>query len=104
MKMNEKVQNQKVEVPETQAMNDRDYLNVVLESLKNLSNNLSVALNEASNQELYQQEFALFEETKRAAHEVYELMFQYGWYTLEKAETQKIDQKYQELTQKISQL
>lgn len=102
--MNEKVQNQKVEVPETQAMNDRDYLSVVLESLKNMSNNLSVASNEASNQKLYQQEYALFEETKRAARELYELMFQYGWYTLEKAETQKIDQKYQELTQKMSQL
>lgn len=102
--MNDKVQNPKVEVPETRAMNDRDYLNVVLESLKNMTNNLSIALNEASNQELFQQEFALFEETKKASRELYKLMFQNGWYTLEKAETQKIDQKYQELTQKMNQL
>ena len=32
----------------------------------------------------------MFEDTKDAARELYNLMFQYGWYTIEEAEEQKI--------------
>ena len=36
-------------------MNDCDYLNDVLECEKNLSNNLAIAMNEASHDALYQE-------------------------------------------------
>jgi len=36
--------------------------------------------------------------------EVYELMFRKGWYSLEKAETQKIDNKLQMLKQEYQDL
>lgn len=102
--MNNKVENPKTEVPETSALNDRDYLNSLLECLKNLSNNLSVALNEASNEQMYQEIFTMFRETKEMARKVYTVMFQNGWYSLEKAEEQKITQKQNELSSKIGQL
>lgn len=88
-----KISNIKVEVPSGIEMNDKDYLNSVLELEKNMSNNYSIALNEASNDELYEDFFSIFEDTKDMAREIYTLMFKNGWYTLEKAEENKIEEK-----------
>ena len=91
--MEEKVQNPKVEVPSNVNMNDKDYINVALELEKNMSNNLSIALNEMSNETLYKEMLAIFLEVKNEARETYELMFSKGWYTLEKAGEEKIMEK-----------
>ena len=64
---NNEIKNQKKEVPTGIEMNDRDYLNVVLELEKNMSNNYSIALNEASNDYLYEDFFTLLEDAKDAA-------------------------------------
>lgn len=103
MKNNE-IKNAKKEVPTGIEMNDRDYLNSVLELEKNMSNNYSIALNEASNDYLYEDYFTLLEDTKDAAREAYNLMFQYGWYTLEEAEEQKVNDKIQCLERKMKEL
>lgn len=103
MKKNE-IKNAKKEVPTGIEMNDRDYLNSVLELEKNMSNNYSIALNEASNDYLYEDYFTLLEDTKDAAREAYNLMFQYGWYTLEEAEEQKVNDKIQCLEGKMKEL
>lgn len=102
--MNHKIQNPKTEVPETTLLNDRDYLNCILEELKNMSNNFSIALNECSNETMYDQVFTMFEETKNLARETYQLMFQNGWYTLEQAEEQKIMSKQNDCSLKMKQL
>lgn len=102
--MNQKVENPKVEVPETIEMNDRDYINDILETEKNMSDNLSIALNEASNNTLYEEIFSIFTETKNCQRELYNMMFKKGWYSLEKAEENKITQKCNELSQKLNQL
>ncbi len=102
--MNQKIENPKVEVPETVEMNDRDYINDILETEKNMSDNLSIALNEASNNTLYEEILMLFIETKNAQRELYNMMFKKGWYSLEKEEENKITQKCNELSQKLSQL
>ena len=60
--MNNKVENPKVEVPCTINMNDRDYTDNILEELKNMSNNYSVALNEMSCDGLYEEFFEQFEQ------------------------------------------
>jgi len=99
-----KVANIKTEIPTGIEMNDKDYLSSVLELEKNMSNNYSIALNEASNDYLYEDYFEFFEDTKDASRDLYDLMFKNGWYTLEKAETQKINQKYQMLNQEFSDL
>lgn len=101
---NEKVCNPKVEVPETTALNDRDYLDALLENLKNMSNNYSIALNECSNEKMYEEVFSMLEDVKDEARGVYDVMFSNGWYTLEKAEQQKFDEKKNELNGKMSQL
>lgn len=101
---NNKVENPKTEVPETKEMNDRDYLDDLLESCKNMSNNLSYALSEMSNDELYKEVFSMFSDTKKLSKELYQLMFKNGWYSLEKAEETKIQEKLAELKGKMSQL
>lgn len=102
--MNNKIENPKTEVPETTKLNDRDYVNGILESLKNMSNNFSIALNECSNDTMYQEVFTMFKETKDMARAAYNLMFQNGWYSLEQAEEQKITSKQNDCSLKMKQL
>ena len=102
--MNKEIKNPKKEVPSGKKMNDRDYLNVVLELEKNMSNNYSIALNEASNDYLYEDYFTLLEDTKDAAREAYNLMFEYGWYSLEEAEEEKVNQKISCLEEKLKEI
>ena len=103
MKNNE-IKNPKMEVPTGIEMNDCDYLKSILELEKNMSNNYSIALNEASNDYLYEDYFTLFEDTKDAARELYNLMFQYGWYTIEEAEEQKVNNKISCFETKLEEL
>lgn len=101
---NEKISNQKVEVPSTSEMNDCDYLNAILEIEKNMSVNMAIALNEASNENLYQKLYEIFKNIKDCQRNLYELSFQKGWYSLEKENQQKIGMKYNELNQKLQDL
>lgn len=102
--MDNKVSNSKTEVEKTSNMNDENYLNCLLETEKNMSNNLSIALNEASNEILYQQLKKLFDEVQSMQRKLYELSFTLGWYTLEKEQVNKINQKYNELSSKLNEL
>lgn len=102
--MNNNVSNNQVEVPKTNAMNDKDYLNALLELEKNMSNNLSIALNEASCDKLFNAEFLLFTETKGMARDIFNVMFDCGWYSLEKESKQKIDQTLSELETNLNEL
>lgn len=98
------IENEKTEVPTTQQMNDRDYINDVLETEKNMSVNMAIALNEASNEKLYEELEDIFEDIKERQRELYECMFRKGWYSLEKAEEQKITKTYNQLEQKYQEL
>ena len=101
---NNEIKNPKVEVSTGINMNDRDYLASVLELEKNMSNNYSIALNEASNDYLYEDYFSMLEDSKDATRECYNLMFECGWYTLEQAEETKVEQKLNEFSQKLNEL
>ena len=48
-----KIQNPKMEVPSGIEINDKDMLTALLEIEKNMSVNLTIAMNEASNENLY---------------------------------------------------
>lgn len=102
--MNNKISNPKTEVPATEQMNDCNYLTSILEIEKNMSVNLTIALNETSNEELYNKLFESFKLVKEAQRNLYELSFKKGWYTLEKAEDTKIAEKYNECHSKINEL
>lgn len=102
--MNNTISNPKTEVEKTTNMNDENYLNCLLETEKNMSNNLSIALNEASNETLYQELKKMFDEVQNMQRQLYELSFSMGWYKLEKAEANKINQKHNELSNKLDEL
>lgn len=104
MEQQNMIQNQETQIPKTEQMNDRDYLNDILETEKNMSVNMTIALNEASNEKLYDELFDIFKDIKQSQRNLYECMFKNGWYSLEKAEEQKITQTYNKLEQKYQEL
>lgn len=101
---NNKISNTKVEVPKGTEMNDKDYINSVLSSLKEMSKNYTLAMTEASNEYLYEEYFNMFNNISKLQRDVYGVMFQKGWYSLEEAEEMKINQKLNMLTQEYNDL
>ena len=96
--------NPKTEVPTGIELNNKDYINCLLSSLKEMLKNYTVALTEASNENLYSSYKEMFDNYASLQRDVFELMFRKGWYCLEKAEVQKINNKSQTLNQEISDL
>lgn len=99
-----KIENKKMEVPNGININDEDMLNTLLEIEKNMSVNLTIALNEASNENLYERLFDSFETIKDLQRDLYEIAFRYGWYSLEKAEATKISDEFNKLSDKYQNL
>lgn len=95
---NNKISNSKTKVPPGINMNDKDYLTCLLTILKEMSKNYSTAMTEASNEHLYKSYHSIFNEVSKLQREVYELMFQNGWYSLEKQDKTKINEKYNMLS------
>ena len=102
--MNNKVQNPKTEVPANSTMNDRDFLNDILESENNMSVNYTYALNEASNEELFKRIYDMFIHIKETQRNLFELSFKKGWYTLEKAEENKINEEINTLSNMFNEI
>ena len=101
---NNKISNQKAEVPSTPEMNDKDYITSMLEVEKAMVKDYAVALTEASNEDLYNDYYDLFDEVSETQREIYNLMFQKGWYSIETAQDTKITQKLNMLEQELPQL
>ncbi len=102
--MNNKIENPKTQITETTKLNDCDYLNEILNCEKNMSVNMTYALNEASNDVLYNELLPIFEEIKNCQRDIFNLAFKKGWYSLEKADILKVSQKISEFNQKLKQL
>lgn len=88
------VGNQPTPVPETSAMNDRDYMNELLATEKYITDSYCTALNEFSHDALYQDIHSIFNESKDAQRRLFNVMFQHGWYKVEAEKTQKLQQAY----------
>ena len=71
---------------------------------KELSKNYVVALSEASNESLYNKYFETFTKYSNMQREIYEAMFRRGWYIIDVAEEEKINQKFQTLNQEFTSL
>ena len=99
--MNNEIKNEKVQVPNGIEMNDKDYLNSLLSCLKEMTKNFATAMTEASNDHLYEKYEEMFEDVSEMQREVYDVMFQNGWFVLEKADTNKITKKYNLLNQEF---
>lgn len=102
--MSSQIKNPKTEVSKGMSLNEKDYLTSLLTSLKNMEKNYCIAMTEASCEELYQKYLETFWNISAMQREVYELMFLNGWYVLEKAESNKIQDKYQTLNQDLNDL
>lgn len=102
--MNNQISNPKTPVSTGKELNDKDYINCLLSKLKEMTKNYSLALTEASNEVLYQKYKNIFDEVSQLQREVFELAFRNGWYTLEKAESQKVSNKFNTLNQEYQDL
>ncbi|MBG9586760.1 spore coat protein [Cytobacillus firmus] len=98
------IQNPETQVNKTPQMNERDFTNDILTTEKYMTDAYSVALNEASHQSLYQDILAAFNETQNQQREFYNLMFKKGWYKVEAADQQKLQQSYQQFQGYTNQL
>lgn len=101
---NNEIKNPKTEVSKGISLNDKDYMNSLLSTLKEMEKNYIVAMIEASCENLYQEYKNMFENYASLQRKVYELMFKKGWYVLEKAETNKVNSKFQTLNQEFTDL
>lgn len=99
-----KIKNDKTEVSNGLELNDKDYINSLLSSLKDLSKNYIIALTEASNEFLYQKLSATLNQILSLQRKAYELMFEKGWYVLEKCDSAKINSKLDMLNQELNNL
>ena len=99
-----KIKNPETKVSKGMELNDRDYITCLLTSLKDIEKNYTIALTEASCENLYNKHKETFLSIAELQREVYELMFQKGWYKLETAENTKIKEKHQTLCQELSDL
>ncbi|MGN1352546.1 MAG: spore coat protein [Bacilli bacterium] len=102
--MNNQIKNPKMEVPKGMNLNEKDYLNSLLSCLKDMEKNYTIAMTEASCESLYQQHLETFLRIADLQRETYELMFQMGWYILEKADRKKIQDEYSTLNQEFTDL
>ncbi len=102
--MENEISNPKTEVPTGIALNDKDYLESILTCLKELVKNYATAMTEASNGELYEQYSNAFTSIANMQREVYEVMFENGWYNLTQANNQKIQNKFNTLSKEYQDL
>ena len=79
-------------------------MNSLLSTLKEMVKNYAIALTEASNENLCNQYKEMFDTYLDLQREVFEIMFRKGWYSLEKAEANKINNKYQMLKEELTNL
>ena len=80
--MNNKISNEKVPVEGGIELNDKDYINEIL----------------------YSKYKTMFDEYSSLQREIYEIMFRFGWYELEKSDNNKINEKYTMLNQEFTKL
>jgi len=92
------IQNPETPVQKTPQMNERDFVNDQLATEKYMTSSYCVAMHEASNDTLYQDLLAIFTETQQSQRDLYNLMFKKGWYKIEPAESQKLQQSYQQFS------
>jgi len=102
--MNNKISNQKKEVPTGIALNDKDYLTLLLSTLKCMEKDMAIVLTESSNENLYNKYKKTFDSISEYQRQTYELMFKFGWYSLESATKTKIDSELKTLANEFSSL
>lgn len=92
----QQIKNPETKIQKTPEMNDRDFINDLLTTEKYMTTSYSMAMHEASHKGLYEDILTIFNETEKCQRDLYDLMFRNGWYAVEAADGQKLQQKYQQ--------
>lgn len=92
--MGETLKNTKTSVKKGKELNDEDMLNDVLISMKHLVSSYGIALNEASNKNVYKLFLNVLTNSSKVQAELFDIAFKKGWYTLEIADETKIENAY----------
>lgn len=98
------INNEELNVPIGIELNDKDYLTNLLTLLKCMEKNLTVALTESSNENLYKEYKKMLDEYATFQRKTYELMFKFGWYKLEKTNKTKISTLINNLEKQMNEL
>lgn len=87
-------------VPEQKSpdMNERDYLNDILANQKYLTDNFNVFAREASHEDLYNDVKQILMETHDNTRKLFNLMFEEGYYKLQAAQKEEIQQTQQQFS------
>ncbi|MBQ8193670.1 MAG: spore coat protein [Bacilli bacterium] len=102
--MSGKICCEEVTVPQELEMNDRDLLNDILYSQKQITVNTITALTETSNIVLHDEIEKIFEDVEKLQRKSFELAWNKGWYTLEEVGVTKIKESITNLNTKLEEL
>lgn len=97
--MGKEISNTMIEVEEGIELNDKDYISDMLTTLKAIVKDYTVALTEASNEELFSKYKEMYDKLLNLQRGTFETMFRCGFYKLEEADATKITEKCQTLSQ-----
>lgn len=81
---------------------EQDNIMILLELEKNMVKNYSVAITEASNDNLNNEITKLFNDVRQSQRDLYNYALSKGWYQTEAAEQNKINEEQQKLSQKMT--
>lgn len=84
-------------------MNDRDQVNDIMAFQKYLSNGYNTGLSESQNPQLYQAVQQMLVNVHQSQHELFNVMFEKGWYKMKAADAQEIQQAHDQFTNYKSQ-
>lgn len=98
------IKNPETQQPQNEDMNDRDMLTDALSTEKYLCGSYTIAMNEASNDSVYEMISDFFDDTSRQQRKFYDLLFQHGWYSItpaQESEIKKAQQNFSDLKQQL---
>lgn len=79
-------------------MNDRDRINDILSSVKAMTMNYNISLNEMQNPALHKTVHGILNDLHVSQFALFNTMFDNGWYKMKTAEQQEISQAYTQFT------
>ncbi|HHY10167.1 MAG TPA: spore coat protein [Firmicutes bacterium] len=92
------IKNPTVQFTRGKEFNDRDRLNDMLATEKWLTDNYNVFVRETSHHNLYRDILHILNETHHAARELFNLMFEKGWYSIQAEQPGQISKEYQKFS------
>ncbi len=97
------IKNPEKNIVHSPEMNDRDYLNDILATEKYLTDGFNTFAREASHTELHNDVMTILNETHDCTRDLFNLMFEDGFYSFQGASGQEVQQAQQKFSKYLSQ-